>query len=288
MISRSVSEYAIEKWLYLAAILSVSITILIFGFMVFLGLPLFMEGRLFSMLSEGWMPSRNIFGIYPMIAGTLSIAFLALVFSIPLSLGCAMLITTFSGKKSSGILMWLVRMMTGIPTVIYGFVGIFLLVPFIRIFFQSGSGMCILSAALLLAVLISPTMILIFSDSFNQVPRQYMDAMDALGGSKAQKLRYVIIPCSLRGIFTGILLSLGRAMGDTLIALMVAGNAVAVPDSVLDSARTLTAHIALVIAADFDSMEFRALFACGIVLYVFTTILVLIIRSISTLSESNP
>jgi len=287
MTSRSVSEYVIEKWLYLTAILSVSITILIFGFMFFLGLPLFTEGRLFSMLSEGWMPSRSIFGIYPMIAGTLSIAFLALVFSIPLSLGCAMLITTFSGKKISRLLMWFIRMMTGIPTVIYGFVGVFLLVPLIRDFFQNGSGMCVLSAALLLAVLISPTMILIFSDSFVQVPRNYTDAVDALGGSKAQKLLYVIIPCSFRGIFEGILLSLGRAMGDTLIALMVAGNAVAVPDSVLASARTLTAHIALVIAADFDSMEFRALFACGIVLYVFTSILVLIIRSISALSESN-
>ncbi len=269
----------------MAAVISVSITIFIFGFMLFLGLPLIQEGRIFSILTGIWIPHQNFFGIYPMIVGTLSIAFLALMFSIPLSLGCAVLITFFSGKTVSRLLKWIIQMMTGIPTVIYGFVGIFLIVPFIRELFENGSGMCILGASLLLAILISPTMILLFSDSFSQVPGRYTDAVDALGGNRSQKLLYVILPCSRRGIFTGILLSLGRAMGDTLIALMIAGNAVAVPGSVFDSARTLTAHIALVIAADFDSMEFRTLFACGIALYVFTSILVLIIRSIGMVSE---
>ncbi len=253
--------------------------------MFFLGFPLIREGHFFSMLSGNWLPHQDAFGIYPMIAGTLSIAFLAMLFSIPLSLGCAVLITLFSGKTISRFLKWIVQMMTGIPTVIYGFVGIFLIVPFIREIFESGSGMCILSASLLLAILISPTMILLFSDSFSQVPGRYTDAVDALGGTRSQKLFFVIIPCSLQGIFAGILLSLGRAMGDTLIALMIAGNAVAVPGSVFDSARTLTAHIALVIAADFDSVEFRTLFACGIVLYVFTSLLVLIIRSIGMILE---
>lgn len=278
-------ERITEKWLFFAALISVSITILIFVFMFILGLPLIQEGRFFFLLSNGWLPDRNIFGIYPMIVGSLSIAFLALMFSIPLSLGCAVLITVFSGQKIARFLKWIVQMMTGIPTVIYGFAGIFLIVPFIREIFENGSGMCVLSASLLLAILISPTMILLFSDSFSRVPKPYMDAVDALGGNRAQKLLFVIIPCSLKGIFAGILLSLGRAMGDTLIALMIAGNAVAVPGSVFDPARTLTAHIALVIAADFDSFEFRSLFACGIVLYGFTSVLVLIIRSMSMISE---
>jgi len=274
-----------EKLLFFAAVISGSVAVLIFGFMVVLGFPLIQEGHFFTLLFQLWLPDQGVFGLYPMIIGTLSIALFALLLALPLSLGCASLISVLSDGKFAGLLHRTVQIMTGIPTVIYGFVGIFLLVPFIRELFLTGSGMCILSAAMLLAILISPTMILLFSDSFARVPRAYLDAVDALGGNKVQKLLYVVIPCSLRGILSGIVLSLGRAMGDTLIALMIAGNAIAVPGSVLDPARTLTAHIALIIAADFDSLEFRTLFACGIVLYVFTTLIVIIIRRIGIVSE---
>ncbi len=278
-------ERVVEKLLFSAAVISVSITVLIFGFMVILGLPLIQEGHFFTVLFKPWLPDKGVYGIFPMIVGTVWIAFSALLFAIPLSLGCAALISVLDKGRFSRVLKRTVHAMTGIPTVIYGFVGIFLLVPFIRELFEAGSGLCILSASLLLAVLISPTMILFFSDSFDRVPKSYLDAVDALGGSCVQKLLFVVIPCSKHGILAGIVLSLGRAMGDTLIALMIAGNAVAVPGSVLDPARTLTSHIALIIAADFDSLEFRTLFACGIVLYIFTTIMVLMIRRIGSRSE---
>lgn len=280
-------EKTVEKLLFLAALFSVTITLLIFGFMVILGLPLILEGHFLSILSDKWLPHQGLFGIYPMVIGSLSIAFLAIIISIPVSLGCAILITLHSKNWISRFLKGVIQLMTGIPTVAYGFAGIFLIVPLIREFFQRGSGMCILSAALLLAVLISPTMILFFTDSFARVPKSYTDAVDALGGSRVQKLIFMIIPCSKKGIFAGILLSLGRAMGDTLIALMIAGNAVAVPDSLFDSARTLTAHIALVIAADFDSMAFRTLFACGILLYLFTSVLTIVIRSLEHFSNET-
>ena len=280
-------EKTVEKLLFLAALFSVAVTLFIFGFMVILGLPLIREGHFLSIISADWMPHQGLFGIYPMVIGSLSIAFLAIMISIPVSLGCAMLVTLYSTHWISRFLKGVVQLMTGIPTVVYGFAGIFLIVPLIREFFQRGSGMCILSAALLLAVLISPTMILFFTDSFARVPKAYTDAVDALGGSRVQKLLFVTIPCAKKGIFTGILLSLGRAMGDTLIALMIAGNAVAVPNSLFDSARTLTAHIALVIAADFDSMAFRTLFACGILLYLFTSVLTVIIRSLEYFSHET-
>ena len=129
------------------------------------------------------------------------------------------------------------------------------------------------------ALLIAPTMILIFSSSFENVPISYCNAADALGSSAVQKFVYVILPYSWRGIITG----------DTLVALMLAGNAVAVPGSVFDSARTLTAHIALVTAADFDSIEFRTIFACGILLYLITLIMVLAVRCLSSLKkEASP
>ena len=272
-------DRSIEKFFWIAAVLSLSITVLIFGFMVILGFPLFKGGQFFELLSQPWLPDYGTYGIYPMIVGTLSISLIGLVFAFPLSLGCSAFISVLGPKRFGRILKKTVQMMTGIPTVIYGFVGIFLLVPIIRELFEHGSGMCILSASILLAILISPTMILFFSDSFDKVPKPFLDAVDALGGNKAQKILYVILPYSLRGVITGLILALGRAMGDTMIALMIAGNAVAIPDSVLDSTRTLTAHIALIIAADFESLEFKTLFACGIILYLFTTFITLSVRS---------
>ena len=275
-----------EKLFLISALLSLSITILIFGFMVILGLPLFKGGQFFKLLSQPWLPDHGTFGIYPMIVGTLSIALIGSVFGFSLSLGCSIFISVLEPKRFGAILKKTVQIMTGIPTVIYGFVGIFLLVPIIRELFESGSGMCILSASMLLAILISPTMILFFVESFDQVPKPFLDAVDALGGNRVQKILHVILPYSWRGVLTGLVLALGRAMGDTMIALMIAGNAVALPGSVLDSARTLTAHIALVIAADFESLEFKTLFACGIILYLFTTFIVLAVRSFGSMPRN--
>lgn len=274
-----VHEKLIEKALLFSTCVSASLTLLILGFMVVLGLPLLEGGLFFDLLSQPWSPREGLYGIYPMIVGTLAIAFLGVLFAFPLSLGCASLISVLGPKPVSLLLKRVVQFMTGVPTVIYGFVGIFLLVPFIRELFQAGSGMCILSASLMLAILVSPTMILFFTDSFDQVPNSYLNAVDALGGNRGQKFVYVVLPCAWKGILTGVVLGTGRALGDTLVALMIAGNAVQVPGSVLDSARTLTAHIALVIAADYESLEFKSIFACGIVLYLFTTFAVAGIRA---------
>ena len=275
-----VCETIAEKLFLLSAVVSVSVTVLIFGFMFILGLPLIEGGHFFDLMTRPWAPYHGLYGIYPMIVGTLAIALLSVIFAFPLSLGCASLISVLGSRGFSRFFRRVVQIMTGVPTVIYGFVGVLLLVPVIRELFQRGSGMCILSASLMLAVLVSPTMILFFSDSFDLVPKSYRDAVDSLGGSDVQKFLYVILPCAWKGVLTGLILGLGRALGDTLIALMIAGNAIHVPGSLLDSARTLTSHIALVIAADYDSLEFKSIFACGVTLYVFTTLIVLGVRAL--------
>jgi phosphate transport system permease protein len=226
-------------------------------------------------------------GIAPMIVGTLVIAGLAMVFSFPVSLGCAALISGLGRGPLPALLHRMVCFMTGIPTVVYGFAGIFLLVPIIREWAGRGSGLCVLSAALLLAVLIAPTMILFFVDAFSSVPRSYLIAADALGATTVQRLVHVTIPNAWRGLTSGVVLASGRAVGDTLIALMIAGNAAVLPESLLDPARSLTAHIALVVAADFDSLEFRTLFACGIVLYLCTTVMVILTRRIGGAREKH-
>jgi len=273
-----VQERIAEKGFFLSAILSILITVTIFGFMAVLGFPLIQGGHAFVLLLKPWMPGNGSYGIYPMIVGTLTISFLGVAIVFPISLGCAAMVSVLGPRLLSLIIRKVVELMTGIPTVIYGFVGIFLLVPIVRDLFEQGSGMCVLTSSLMLAILVSPTMILFFSDSFSQVPHSYLTAIDALGGSKVQKLYYIILPYTRKGLLIGIILSFGRAIGDTLIALMLAGNAISIPGSLLDSARTLTSHIALVIAADYESFEFKSIFLCGMVLYLLTTFVTVGIR----------
>lgn len=268
-----------------AAFFSAAVTIAIFLFMAVLGFPVLSSGRLLTALTGAWDPAHQSYGILPMILGSFAISLLAVLTAFPLSLGFAALISSVAPRPVAGVLRQLVRLMTAIPTVVYGFVGIFLLVPLMRDLFQHGSGLCILTAGLLLSVLISPTMILLFGDALRQVPRTHLLAAAGLGADRIQQFIHVMLPNARRGIWIGLLLGMGRALGDTMIALMLAGNAVALPGSVLDSARTLTAHIALVMAADFDSPEFRTLFICGLTLYVMTTCLVLVIRRMALKSE---
>jgi phosphate transport system permease protein len=271
-------ERVVVRLLFVSTLASALMTIGIFGFMIVNGFPLFAGGHFFEIMTGPWAPHRGMYGIAPMLIGSLAVSLLGMAFALPLSLGCAILITVVSPGRFGLVVRRIVESMTGMPTVVYGFVGIFLLVPWMRTIFERGTGMCVLSASLMLAVLVSPTMILLFCDAFAQVPLSYGHAVLAAGGTKIQRFLHVTLPCSRQGIVIAVTLSSGRAIGDTLIALMLAGNAVQMPGSVLDSARTLTSHIALVFAADNESPEFKAIFACGLSLYLVTTILMLIIR----------
>ena len=271
----------LSKSMFLGAcLLSTGITLGILGFMLVLAYPLFARGLFWEMLIQPWSPGQGLFGLGPMITGTLCIASLAVVISIPISLGVACFVGIVHPGGKGRILKSVVEAMTSVPTVIYGFVGVFLLVPLVRTLFSGGSGMCILSAGMMLGLLISPTMILFFVQSFTLVPQNHLDAADALGANTVQKFFYIVLPWAWKSMVTGLILSFGRAMGDTLIALMISGNAAAFPESVLDPARTLTAHIALIIAADFDSIEFKTLFVCGISLYAMTGFGVVLARGL--------
>ena len=278
-------ERLLESGFFLAAVASTAATLLIFGFMLILGFPLLRSGLFIDLLTGVWAPALGAYGIFPMVAGTLTISLLSLILAFPVSLGCAGFAAAIGPACLSRPFRRMVQLMTGIPTVIYGFVGIFLLVPIVRGLHGGGSGLCILSAALMLAVLISPTMILFFSDSLDRVPKSFLDAADALGASPSQKLRLVMLPYAKEGILSGLILAFGRAVGDTMVALMIAGNAVQVPESVFDAARALTAHIALVIAADTESLEFKSIFVCGLVLYLFVGLMISGLRLLSVLSR---
>lgn len=283
--SRLLSESLPQKVFFLAAASVVAVTLIIFGFMATLAMPLFSKGHLVQILTQPWIPNRGYHGIAPMVIGTLLISIPAVVVAFPMSMGVSALISVISPKGFGRLLKKLVHLMTGIPTVIYGFIGVFLLVPLIRHLSEGRGGFCILSASLLLSVLISPTMILVFTESFERVPAAFMEAADALGANRTQKLLFIVLPSAWRGVLSGLILALGRAIGDTLISLMVAGNALGTPESLMDSARSLTAHMALIIAADFDSPEFRVIFIAGLMLYLSTVILTLCIRALSRIGK---
>ena len=278
MVSPKTSEQIVRIACAVATLITACIVVSIFAFLLVFGFPLIRDTGYFHLLVLPWRPTEALFGIGPMVVGTLAISLLALGIAIPLSLGAAA--ATEGGLLPEGvsrILRPVFRLMTGVPTVVYGFVGVFTLVPFIRSI-TAGSGFSVLAAALLLAVMISPTMILFFSDAFRAVPRAHLRAALAIGCRPEETLVFLLIPASRNGILAGIFLAAGRAVGDTLIALMLAGNSVALPDSVLSSARTLTAHIALVMAADTESPEFQSIFACGLTLYAITAGLARICR----------
>lgn len=280
-------EKLFERGFFLAAVASGAAPLLIFGFMFVLGLPLLRSGLFVDLLTGAWNPAAGAYGIFPMVVGTLAISLLSLILAFPMSLGCAGFAAAIGPSCLSRPFRRMVQLMTGIPTVIYGFVGIFLLVPIVRGLHGGGSGLCIFSAALMLAVLISPTMILFFSDSLDRVPKSYQDAADALGATPSQKLLLVMLPQAKKGILIGLILAFGRAVGDTMVALMIAGNAVQIPESVLDAARALTAHIALVIAADYESFEFKSIFVCGLVLYLFVALMISGLRLLSIRGRRN-
>jgi phosphate transport system permease protein len=264
------------------------LTIAVFLMMLYLGWPLLSSGQFFTLLTQEWLPEQKIYGIYPMLAGSIAIAILSLSLSLPLSLGTAFIAATLAPPRLRKVVLVMVRFMAGIPTVIYGFVAVFLLVPFMREQLSGGSGLNLLTASIVLGLLIAPTMIVFFVNGLGNVEKSYCLAVDSLGGRPIQKLLYLQLPQAWPTIIAGIIMGFGRAMGDTLISLMLAGNSTAVPHSVVESGRTLTAHIALVIAADFASMEFKSIFACGIVLYVFSVVVVMLLRYVTTMFLRPP
>lgn len=162
--------------------------------------------------------------------------------------------------------MLLVRFMTGVPTVVYGFVAVFLLVPLVRTHFGRGTGFCWLSAGFTLALLVLPTVVLVIDAEVRVAEPRFRLAAAALGLSRSQTLLYVVLPHSRRALITAAVLGFGRAAGDTLVAMMVAGNAAQIPGTPLDSLRTLTAHIALVVATDSGSRAYDSVFASGLIL----------------------
>ena len=273
------------RGLSLATLIAGSISALIFFFLFYFSLPIISSGLIGEFLTRGWDPDKGVLGIFPMIVGTVYIAGLAMIWVTPLGIGLAAFIQLFAPKPLGRILRWTVEFMTGIPTVVYGFAALFFLVPAMRRIFNYGTGLSVFTASVMLALLVLPTITLIAQDRLAAVPKSQVLAALSLGASRMETFLHVLLPGAWRGLISAVVLGAGRAVGDTLIALMLAGNAVALPGSLLDSARTLTAHIALVTAADYESLSFKAIFVCGLVLFIFAGSNIVILRLVEKLKK---
>ena len=239
----------------------------ILGFLAWFSLPLLQPGQLAAVLSWTWQPTSGRFGILPMAAGSLLLASSAMLLAFPLGLGLALFVNGLGPRALAKHLGALVRLMSGVPTVVYGLASVFLLVPLLRSSFTGTSGFSWLAAMLVLALLVLPTVTLVLDGQLRLVvPGLHLTAA-ALGLTESQTLVRLALPQCGHGLKAAAALGFGRAIGDTLIALMLSGNAAQVPHSPLDSLRALTAHIGLVLATDSQSQAYGSLFACGLVLF---------------------
>ncbi len=195
----------------------------------------------------------------------------ALSLGVPLGLSCAVFLVEFSPIRIRRVLKPAIELLAGIPSVVYGFLGVLFLVPLIRDHL-GGPGLSLLAGAIILGIMILPTVISISIDALEAVPRTYREGSLALGATTWQTVHMVVIPAARSGIVAAIILGMGRAIGETMAVIMVAGNAVSLPSSILDPVRTLTSNIAMEMGyASGDHQQ--ALFATGVILFVMIMIL---------------
>jgi len=251
---------------------SAILSLLLITFFIFQqGIPLIFKVGLKNFLSFHWAPTQGQFGILSMVMGSLMVTLGALCVGIPLGLSCAIFLAEFSSKPVQSILKPVIELLAGIPSVVYGFIGIVVLVPLIRNLF-GGSGFSVLGAGIILGIMILPTIVSISYDSIKSVPAAYRDGSFALGATRWQTILMVVLPSARSGIIAGIILGMGRAIGETMAVIMISGNALRVPHSLLDSVRTITSTIALELS--YSTGDHRAaLFACGSVLFIIIVIL---------------
>lgn len=267
-------ERTIEAAMLVCAFTSVAAVLLITVLIFSQGLPLFKDVSVWDFVSgTTWKPTKGIFGILPMIVGSVYTTGIALLIGIPVGLGCAIFLAEIAPRRLAAVLRRGIEVLAGIPSIVYGFFGAVVLVPMIRKA-AGGAGNSVLAAGIILAIMILPTIISISDVSLRAVPRSSREGSLAMGASKWQTIRRVSMPTARSGIITGVVLGIGRAVGETMAVILVAGNTPALPDSIFDSVRTLTVNMVIEMSyVSTGSQHYAALFATGIVLFVFIMIL---------------
>lgn len=258
----------------LSAVMSVFLIILIIFFIFSEGVKFVNEyGLLKFVTGKVWKPTagKPRFGIYPMIIGSLIVTSLSTIIALPFGLAISIFMAYYA-KKSYKSLKALMNLMAAIPSVVYGFFAMMVLVPLIKDIFKVKSGMNMLTASILLAFMILPTMVNISENSLRQVPKTFMTGSLALGATKEETIRKILVPYARSGIFSSIILAIGRAIGETMAVYLVIGNQPVMPSSILKGARTLTTNIVLEMGYASGTHR-QALIATGMVLFIFILII---------------
>lgn len=275
------------KYVFLAAAcVSILAVALICVFLFSNGIPAIAKIEPFNfLLGQKWKPGNNIYGIFPMIVGSIYVTAGAILTGVPVGFLTAVYLAKFCPEKIYKVFKPMIDLLAGIPSVVYGFFGMVVIVPFVRQVF-GGKGSSILTASLLLGMMILPTIISVSEAAIRAVPESYYEGSLALGTTHERSVFAAMMPAARSGIMAGVILGIGRAIGETMAVIMVAGNQPRITGNILKGIRTLTANIVMEMGYATD-LHREALIATGVVLFVFILIINLLFSIVKARGERN-
>jgi phosphate transport system permease protein len=273
-------EFFIEQLIRLMGVSAIGFVLLIFLFLIKEGTPALAEVPLSNLMGQRWYPTFGIYGLLPLILGSLLVTVGAIAISLPLGVATAVFIGEIAPEWVREILKPAIEIIAGIPSVVVGFIGIQLVSPLVRDVLGAPTGLTALTGVFLLAYMALPTIITIAEDALDAVPKSYRNAAYALGATQWQTLWRVVLPAARSGVITAVMLGVGRAIGETMTVMMVAGNAARMPlglDAFLRPVRTMTATIAAEMGeVARGSTHYHVLFVVGLALFIVTFLINLV------------
>jgi phosphate transport system permease protein len=271
-------EKIVETIFFICAVMAILSVVIITVYVFFKGVPGIIEiGPVKFITGTRWAPTEGVFGIFPFIIASIYATIGATIIGVAIGLFTAIFLAEIAPNWLTKIFRPAVELLAGIPSVVYGFFGLIVLVPIISKYF-GGSGNSLLAIILILSIMILPTIVSISEASMRAVPKTYKEGSLALGATHIQTIFKVIIPAARSGIMAGIVLGIGRAIGETMAVILVGGNTPLIPHALTDRVRTLTANIALEMGYA-SGLHQEALFATGVVLFIFIIILNIILNA---------
>lgn len=269
---QKVKETAMQIVFIICACVSILAVLLICLFLFANGIPAIKEIGVFNfLLTTKWKPLENLYGILPMIIGSIYVTAGAIIIGVPIGIFCAVYLARFCPKKIYKVLKPAVDLLAGIPSIVYGFFGLVVIVPVMQ-YLTGTSGKSVLTASVMLGIMILPTIISVSEAAIRAVPESYYEGALALGATHERSIFKVTLPAAKSGITAGVILGIGRAIGEAMAVNMVAGNQVQIPGSIFDGVRTLTSNIVLEMGYATD-LHREALIATAVVLFVFILII---------------
>ncbi len=270
-------EFVVENTIRVLGLSSIGLVALIFFFLLREGLPFFWQVPWANWFNTRWYPTFDLFGVLPLVLGSILITVTAILIALPLGVTTAVFIREVAPPWARDILKPLIEILAGIPSVVLGFFGMTILSPLLRETLNMPTGLSALTGAVLLAYMALPTLISVAEDALDAVPKSYRDAALAMGATEWQTIWRVTVPAARSGIVTAVMLGMGRAIGETMTVMMVTGNAARMPlslDSLFRPVRTMTATIAAEMGEVAQgSTHYHALFGIGILLFAITFII---------------